>query len=65
MLSITKLFTALGTLAESILTLAATVNEANSALRQRLALDALADEVPALDHQAENGIGRRGKRQTA
>jgi hypothetical protein len=64
MLSITKLFSALGSLAESVLALSATVNEANGALRQRLALDAPADEVPALDHQPANGSPRRGKRQT-
>ncbi len=64
---LTKLFTALGTLAESILALSATVNEANGALRQRLALDRH-DEAPALAHQqdeARPGKGRRAKRQAA
>lgn len=64
---LSKLLTALGTLAESILGLSATVNEANGALRQRLALDR-PEDVPALAHQqdeARPGKGRRAKRQAA
>ncbi len=73
MWTLTKLWTALATLATNVTTLAGTIAEANGALRGRLQLDA-ADDVqasalPALMHQieadAEPGNGRRGKHTAA
>jgi hypothetical protein len=60
MLSISKLFAALNTLAENVLALAQTTEQLNTALRTRLALDA--PETPTtdvIDHVPENGGGRR------
>jgi hypothetical protein len=61
---LTKLLSALSSLADNVTALASTVAECNTALRGRLQLDA-ADTPDVLDYQPENGAGRRGRKQTA
>jgi hypothetical protein len=65
MLGMTKLFSAVATLADNLNALAGTVAEVNAALRGRLQLDAV--DQSALDHEPaeDNGTSRRGKRRTA
>jgi hypothetical protein len=61
---LTRLLTAVATLADNVTALASTVAEANTSLRGRLGLDGADQEV--IDHQpAGNGTGRRKRPQTA
>jgi hypothetical protein len=64
--SLSRLFASLNALAQSVQDLSGTVREMDASLRQRLTMDAPADDAPAIEHQpAENGAGRRGKKQPA
>jgi hypothetical protein len=64
--SLSKLFSALNTLAENVLALAQTTEQLNASLRSRLALDAAETPTPdVIDHVPENGGGRRGRKANA
>jgi hypothetical protein len=54
MFNLSKLLAALGTLAQSIVSLSSTVDEVNNTLRQRLALDHAGD-LPLLERQPGQG----------
>jgi len=71
MRSISRLFSAFGTLADSVLSLASVIDGASDRLRHQLALDG--DAAPILEHQpavaeangepaAANGTTRRGRK---
>jgi hypothetical protein len=62
MFGISKLITAVRTLTDSVLALAATVRDINGGLRERLALEVEGDGPPALDVEREAlPAPRRGK----
>ena len=62
MFGISKLTTAVRTLTDNVLALAATVRDVNTGLRGRLALDVEGDGPPALDHEPEAlSAPKRGK----
>jgi hypothetical protein len=62
MFGISKLTTAVRTLTENVLALAATVRDIDGGLRERLALEVEGEGPPALDHEPEAlPAPRRGK----
>jgi hypothetical protein len=62
MFGLSKLVSAVRTLAENVLALAATVCDINGGLRERLTLEVEGDGPPALDHEPDAlPAPRRGK----